>query len=367
MARAKGVTRASIEDLRGKIDKINRQIVTLLSRRAELTRAIGRLKPPDANAIYHPARERQVLDMVSAANPGPLTNEQIRGIFVEIISACRSLEHPIRVAFLGPEFTYSHEAAREQFGSSVDYAPQPTIAAVFSALDSGRADFGVVPIENSTEGSVTLTFDLLIDTPLVIIGEVSIPIRHALLSRDGKPTKIRKIVSHQQSLAQCRGYLTANFPEREIEAVVSNAHAAQLAAKDSRLGAIASRAAGEAYGLRLIAENIQDQAQNTTRFLVLGRTPVSRTGHDKTTIMFAVRDRVGALNEALGLFARNSINITKIESRPMRSRPWEYLFFADIAGHRDDPAVDRALRGLEQTALFLKVLGSYPEGRRAGD
>jgi chorismate mutase/prephenate dehydratase len=366
MARKTRTSGASLDELRARIDKINGQIVSLVSERAAAARAVGRLKPPDPDAVYQPSREQQVLDAVAASNPGPLTNDQIRRIFVEIISACRALEHPIRVAFLGPEFTYSHDAAREHFGSSVEFAPQPTIAGVFTALDSGRADFGVVPIENSTEGSVTLTFDLLIDTTLVIIGEVSIPIRQALFSKDGDPRAIRKIVSHQQSLAQCRGYLAANFPSLEIEAVVSNAHAARRASDEPGLGAIASRAAGDAYGLKLIAENIQDQPQNATRFLVIGRHPVARSGRDKTTIMFAVRDRVGALNEALGLFARNSINITKIESRPMRSQPWEYLFFADLGGHRSDPRVRRALRGLERTALFLKVLGSYPEGRLAG-
>ena len=366
MARKTRAPGATLDELRSRIDKINRELVTLVSERAEVARAVGRLKPPEPGAVYQPARERQVLDAVVAANPGPLGNDQIRRIFVEIISACRALEHPIRVAFLGPEFTYSHEAAREHFGSSVEFSPQPTIAAVFAAPGSGAADFGVVPIENSTEGSVTLTFDLLIDTTLVIIGEVSIPIRQALFSKDGDRGAIRKIVSHQQSLAQCRGYIAANFGGLEIVAVVSNSHATRRAAEEPGLGAIASRAAGEAYGLKLIAENIQDQAQNATRFLVLGSNPVARSGRDKTTIMFAVRDRVGALNEALGLFARNAINVTKIESRPMRSRPWEYLFFADLVGHRDDPRVRRALRGLERSALFLKVLGSYPEGRLAG-
>ncbi len=362
----RGSAPASIEELRAEIDRLNREIVRLVAERAEVARAIGRLKPAAPGAIYQPTRERQVLDQVAALNPGPLTADQMRRIFVEIISACRALEHPIRVAFLGPEHTYSHEAAREHFGSSVEFDPQPTIAAVFNALESERADFGVVPVENSTDGSVTLTLDLLIDTPLVIIGEILIPIRHALMSRDGERGAIRKIVAHQQSLGQCRGWLAANFPDCELEAMVSNAAAARRVAQEPELAAIASRAAGEAYGLKLLAENIQDQPHNTTRFLVMGRAAAGPSGADKTTVLFAVRDKVGALHEVLSLFARARINITKIESRPMRSRPWEYLFFIDLGGHRDQPRVRRALNALAKVALFSKVLGSYPEGRLSG-
>src|SRR5579885_2089679 len=289
----KGPAPASIERLRAEIDRLNRELVRLISERAEVARAIGRLKPPAPGAIYQPARERQVLDQVAALNPGPLSADQMRRIFVEIISACRALEHPIRVAFLGPEHTYSHEAAREHFGSSVEFDPQPTIAAVFNALESERADFSVVPVENSTDGSVTLTLDLLIDTPAVIIGEILIPIRHALMSRDGERAAVRRIVAHQQSLGQCRAWLAANFPDCELEAMVSNAAAARRAAEEPGLAAIASRAAGEAYGLKLIAENIQDQPHNTTRFLVMGRAPAGPSGADKTTVLFAVRDKVG--------------------------------------------------------------------------
>jgi chorismate mutase/prephenate dehydratase len=363
----KNAAPATIEDLRAEIDRINRELVRLVSERAEVARAIGRLKPPAPGAIYQPARERRVLDQVAAFNPGPLSADQLRRIFVEIISACRALEHPIRVAFLGPEHTYSHEAAREHFGSSIEFEPEPSIAAVFNALESGRADFGVVPVENSTDGSVTLTLDLLIDTPAVIIGEILIPIRHALMSRTGECAAIRKIVAHQQSLGQCRGYLAANFPNCELEAMVSNAAAARRAAEEPALAAIASRAAGAAYGLKLIAENIQDQPHNTTRFLVMGKQAAAPSGADKTTVLFAVRDKVGALHEVLSLFARARINITKIESRPMRSRPWEYLFFIDIGGHREEPRVRRALKALAEVALFSKVLGSYPEGRLGGD
>ncbi len=243
--------------------------------------------------------------------------------------------------------------------------PLESFAAVFQAIENGRADFGVVPVENSTEGSVTLTLDLLIDTSLVIVGEVLLPIRHSIMSISGDAGAVRRIVSHQQSLAQCRGYISAHFPSIETEAVASNALAAQRAAADATIAAIASKAAGEAYGLKTIASNVQDVAANTTRFLVMGTRPIEKSGKDKTTLLFAVADRVGTLNQALNLFARNAINISKIESRPLRARPWEYLFFVDVMGHREDPKLARALKSLSSKALFLKVLGSYPEGRSA--
>ena len=336
----------------------------LLNQRAKVAQAIGHLKQAGGAAIYQPARERAVLDRVAALNEGPLASEHVQRIFVEIISACTALEQPQRVAFLGPVHTYSHEAARMRFGASAEFAAQASIAAVFAALDTARADFGVVPVENSSEGSVTLTLDLLIDTPLVIIGEVLLPIRHALMSREGDAMAISVIYSHQQSLGQCRNYLAANFPHCRLEAVASNTAAADRAAGEPGAAAIASEAAAAPYGLRVIARNIQDSAQNTTRFLVIGRNPAGRTGTDKTTALFAVRDEVGALNQALNVFARNRINISKIESRPLRSRPWEYLFFVDVHGHREDAGLKRALAALERKALFLKVLGSYPEGRQ---
>ncbi|HVA82448.1 MAG TPA: prephenate dehydratase [Candidatus Binataceae bacterium] len=362
---APSLEKPSLASLRERIDELDRKLLAILSMRAAIAGQVGQLKNSTGEAVYVPSRERAIVERLIAENSGPLGPEQIRSIFTEVISACRGLEHVPRIAFLGPAHTYSHEAARARFGSSVEFAPQSSIAAVFQALESGRADFGVVPVENSTEGSVGLTLDLLIDTPLKIIGEILLPVRHALLSLSGDPKAISKIVSHQQSLGQCRGYLQANFPDCEIEEVVSNGFAAERAAHEPRVAAIASRGAGAAYGLTTIAENIQDQATNTTRFLVMGARAAERTGTDKTTVLFAVADKVGALYEAISLFARNSINISKIESRPLRSRPWEYIFFVDLSGHREDPKLKRALKALEHKALFSKVLGSYPEGRSA--
>ncbi len=369
----------SLDDLRKQIDQINLQLVDLLSERARLAQAIGHLKQTGGRAIVQPLREREVLDSVAAHNPGPLSADHLRTIFVEIISACTALEQPVRVAYLGPEHTYSHEAARTRFGASAQFEPQPSIAGVFQAVENGRVDLGVVPVENTSEGSVGLTLDLLIDTPCAIIAEILMPIRHAIMSRHGDPARVRRILSHQQSLGQCRNYLAASYPNCELEAVASNAFAARRAVEDDSIAAICSAAAAGAYGLVIIDSNIQDVAQNTTRFLVLGHAETStappperkRTGprsapgvtSEKTSLVFAVPERAGALHAALRLFAREKINLTMIQSRPQRERPWAYTFFVDLQGSREDDRVKRALRALERQALFLKVLGSYPEGR----
>jgi len=357
---------ANLAELRKRIDQINLTLVDLLSKRAQIAQAIGDLKHADGAPIHQPAREREVLERVTSHNPGPLTNAHLERIFGEIISACTALEQTIRIAYLGPEHTYSHEAARGRFGASATFAPEPSIAAVFQAVEAERAHYGVVPVENSTEGSVGLTLDLLIDTPAVITGEVLLPIRHALMSRDGDPARIKRILTHQQSLGQCRNYLAANYPRCDLEAVASNTLAAQRAADDPDAAAICSVAAAPAYGLKIIAENIQDVAHNVTRFLVLGRAPSGRSGRDKTSLLFALPERAGVLHGALSLFAREKINMTMIQSRPQRERPWAYLFFVDLEGYREDAGFKRALKALERRALFLKVLGSYPEGRLAG-
>jgi chorismate mutase / prephenate dehydratase len=374
----------ALADLRKRIDQINLQLVDLLSERAQVAQAIGHLKQADGRPIVQPSREREVLERVAAHNQGPLTAEHLQRIFVEIISACTALEQPVRVAYLGPEHTYSHEAARIRFGASARFESQPSIAAVFQAAENGRSNLGVVPVENTSEGSVGLTLDLLIDTPCKIIAEILLPIRHAIMSREGEPAKIQRIVSHQQSLGQCRNYLAARYPHCELEAVASNAVAAKRAAEDDSIAAICSAAAAAAYGLVVIDSNIQDAAQNTTRFLVLGREqpcderqdgeqkrhpqpkrlkPVPTTSADKTSLVFAVPERAGALHAALSLFAREKINLTMIQSRPQRERPWAYTFFVDLQGAQEDARVKRALRALDRQALFLKVLGSYPEGR----
>jgi chorismate mutase/prephenate dehydratase len=356
---------ANLAELRERIDKINVTLVDLLSERAEIALAVGRLKHADGVPIHQPARERAVLESVTRHNSGPLTNAHLERIFTEIISACMALEQTVRIAYLGPEHTYSHEAARGRFGESAEFASESSIAGVFQAVETGRAEYGVAPVENSTEGSVGLTLDLLIDANAVIVGEILLPIRHALMSREGNPAGVQRIVTHQQSLGQCRNYLATNYPHCDLEAVASNALAAQIAADNPECAAICSAAAAPAYRLKMIAENIQDVAHNVTRFLVLGRQPAGRSGTDKTSLMFALPERAGVLHGALARFAKEKINMTMIQSRPQRQRPWAYLFFVDLEGHREDAHVKRALKALERLTLFLKVLGSYPEGRLA--
>lgn len=351
----------SVERLRSRIDEVNRKLLRLLAERGRLAQAIGEIKRRNGEAVYQPAREEAVLDSVVEQNPGPLSDEQVQRIFVEIISACRALERELRIAYLGPPYTYSHQAALSRFGSSAALVAEASIPDVFRALENGRADFGIVPVENSTEGSVGVTLDLLIDTSLKIVGEVMLPVRHALLSLDGDSKKVRKIISHQQSLAQCRTYLAANFTHCEQETAASNALAAQRAAEDPACAAIASKAAAGAYGLKVIADGVQDSPNNATRFLLIGSQPAARAGREKTSLLFSVADRVGALSQALGAFARNAINLSKIESRPLRGRPWQYLFFVDVAGHQEEPKLKRTLAELAHKVLFLKVLGSYPE------
>jgi chorismate mutase/prephenate dehydratase len=360
----KATSKVTIDDLRGRIDEINRKLVRLLSDRAKAAHQIGLIKQVDGTPVYQPARERQVIERVLSYNEGPLSGEHLRRIFTEIISACASLEHPIRVGYLGPEFSYSHEAAVSRFGSSAELVPEPSFAAIFQALENERSDYGLVPVENSTEGAVNLTLDRLIETTAVIIGEVLLPIRHMLMAREDADNFMR-ILSHQQSLAQCRTYLATNYPHCELEAMASNSLAAKQAAENPAIAAIGPAAAARGYGLKIIAENIQDLAHNTTRFLVLGREAVARSGSDKTSLLFALPERAGALHSALSLFARQHINLTMIQSRPHRESAWEYVFFVDLEGHRSEPKVARALAGLERQALFLKVLGSYPHGRLA--
>jgi chorismate mutase / prephenate dehydratase len=361
----KATSKLTIDDLRGRIDEINRKLVRLLSDRAKAAHQIGLIKQVDGTPVYQPARERQVIERVLSYNEGPLNGEHLRRIFTEIISACASLEQPIRVGYLGPEFSYSHEAAVSRFGSSAELMPEPSFAAIFQALENERSDYGLVPVENSTEGAVNLTLDRLIDTTAVIIGEILLPIRHVLMARE-EADNFTRILSHQQSLAQCRTYLATNYPHCELEAVGSNSLAAKLAAENPAIAAIGPAAAARGYGLKTIAENIQDLAHNTTRFLVLGREAVAPSGSDKTSLLFALPERAGALHSALSLFARQHINLTMIQSRPHRESAWEYVFFVDLEGHRSDPKIARALAALERQALFLKVLGSYPDGRLAG-
>ncbi len=349
---------ARLAEYRRQIDELDRRLVALLNERARLAQAIGRLKADGEDRVYHPEREAQVLRNVLAANRGPLPDRALLAIYSEILSASRALQQPLRVAYLGPVATFTHEAAKRRFGSSAEFIPCRTIADVFLATQRGEADYGVVPVENSTEGAVAHTLDMFLDTDLQICAEILLPISHNLLGR-GRLDQIRRVYSNPQALAQCRRWLQENLPQAELIEVASTARAAQLVT-DEESAAIANAAAAEVYGLPIIAARIEDSATNLTRFLVIGPRRSPPSGHDRSAVIFAVRDRVGALHDALGVFARHGINLTRIESRPSKRRPWEYVFFVDLEGHPEDAHVQAALRELEEQCTMVKVLGAWP-------
>jgi len=350
-----------IATCRARIDKVDRQILALLNRRGRLAQSIGKRKAQRAAPPFVPARERRVLENLLAANTGPLPARAVADIFREIISASRALEGPLRVGYLGPQATFTEAAARAQFGASASYLAVDSIPEVFSAVESERADVGVVPVENSTEGVVAHTLDMFIESPLKICAELELKVQHCLMARRAGWKGIRRIVSHPQSLAQCRRWLAATCPGIPTEAATTNARAAQLAASDPRTAAIASAAAAERYGLRILAKAIQDDPNNVTRFLVLAQHDApTASGRDKTSILITVRDEVGVLHRMLRPFFIHGINLCHIESRPLRGKPWEYVFFLDLRRHRREAVVRRALADVARHCTTLKVLGSYP-------
>jgi chorismate mutase/prephenate dehydratase len=352
----------SVDALRKKIDQVDEKIVRLLNDRASLAQRIGRHKRLTNQEIYVPSREQEVLQRVSELNGGPLPAPAIQSVFREVIAACRTLEAPLKVAFFGAEASYSHLAARQQFGSTATLLPTASIAEVFEEVARGRVSFGVVPIENSTEGVVAFTLDLLVDSELQICAECFLDIHHNLVSRSGRAEDIRKIVSHPQALSQCRGWLSRHFPKIELEEVPSTSHAASMAAQNGSFAAVSSSLAVEVYELKIVAANIEDQAHNITRFLVIGGQEAKPTRRNKTSLVFTVKDQPGILHHMLQPFARGRINLSKIESRPIKNKPWEYMFFLDLKGHKQEPRVKRAIGQLERHSVFFKILGSYPSG-----
>lgn len=352
----------SLESLRAQIDRVDDQLVRLLNQRAALVVQVGHAKSNAAK--YVPEREKRIFQRLARMNGGPLRPQHVRTIFREVISSCRALEQPLRVAYLGPAGTYSQQAAAEQFGSGPNLLPFGSVDAVFDEVERGRAEYGVVPVENSTEGVVAQTLDRFIASPLSIKAEVLLRIDHCLLAKHGDRRKVRRIVSHPQSLAQCRGWLAQHFPGVPMAEVASNAVAAEQAAAHPGTAAIASRRAAERYRLKIVAASIQDLPNNVTRFLVVSHDLRGRpTGDDKTSILFAVPHESGALFKVLEVFARQRISLSTIESRPLKGRAWEYVFFIDLAGHGDEPQMQKALAALKRRALFVKVLGSYPAWR----
>jgi chorismate mutase/prephenate dehydratase len=350
---------AELERLRGRVDEVNLRILEALNERARLAREIGTLKVGQA---YRPEREAQVLRRIKDANQGPLSGETVALLFREIMSACLALERPITVAYLGPRGTFSESATQKHFGHGAVGLPTPSIDEVFRSVESGAADFGVVPVENSTEGAVGRSLDLMPRTPMRVCGEVIVRIHHNLMAKTAPADfgGIRRVFSHGQSLGQCHEWLNANLPHAERVAVASNAEAARRAADEAGSAAVAGEAAAQHYGLTILAANIEDEPNNTTRFLVLGDYAPGRSGRDKTSLVLSAKNRAGAVYEMLTPFATRGVSMTKFESRPSREALWEYLFFVDIEGHRDDPQVVDALAEVSRIAGYIKVLGSYP-------
>lgn len=353
----------SLDQLRQKIDQIDSQMVDLLNQRAIVASEVGRLKAGQDSDFHVPSREREVYERVARMNQGPLPEEAFRGIFREIMSACLALESPMKVAFMGPKATFSHLAAMQQFGISAQLVPQKSIPAVFEEVEKGKALYGVVPVENSTEGVVTHTLDMFVDSSLLITAEIILDIHHDILSRTGRMEDIRKVYSHPQPIAQCRNWLEENLPNVPLVDVASTAVAAQIVSEDYTAAAIASEMAASLYDLKVVRSRIEDQVNNVTRFLVISRKPADPSGNDKTSIMFSVKDEAGILYRMLEPFARRGVNLSKIESRPVKTKAWEYVFFLDMAGHITDKAVGEAVEELRGFCQFLKILGSYPKAR----
>ncbi|WP_045224311.1 prephenate dehydratase [Methyloterricola oryzae] len=352
----------TLAQLRAQIDAIDDRILDLLNQRARCAQQVAETKTRSGedDCFYRPEREAEVLRRVAANNPGPLSREAVVRFFREVMSECLALEKPLAVAFLGPEGTFTQQAAYKHFGHAVQAVPLPAIDEIFRAVESGNCQFGVVPVENSTEGVITHTLDSFVQSPLLIAGEVVLRIHHNLLSRLDDFTLVRKVYSHQQSLAQCRAWLDRYLPGAERIAVSSNAEAAHLASGTPDSAAIAGEVAAGLYDLGILERNIEDDPNNTTRFLVIGRNPVGPTGCDKTSLLVSTRNYPGALYNTLEPFARFQLSMSKIESRPSRRGAWDYVFFIDVEGHRDDHPLAEALKELEKDVSMLKILGSYP-------
>lgn len=362
MSEANKTLSCGLAEMRGEIDLIDAQLLALLNQRAACAQRIGAIKTThgESDVIYRPEREAQVLRRIQDMNRGPLPDESVVRFFREIMSACLALERPLAVAFLGPLGTFSESAATKHFGHAARLLPQDSIDGIFRAVEARHADYAVVPIENSTEGAIGRTMDLLMTTPLRICGEVVLRIHQHLLSRETAMAKITKVYSHAQSLAQCHEWLNRLLPHAQRISVGSNAQAAQLADGEAGAAAIAGEAAAERYGLPQLAGNIEDEPNNTTRFLVLGRQDAGISGRDKTSLIMSAPNRTGSLVELLAPFTEYGVSMTRLESRPARHTLWEYVFYVDIEGHRQDADVAQALAALAQQAAYLQVLGSYP-------
>lgn len=348
--------------VRAEIDRIDEQLLELFNQRARCAQKVGEIKVRhgDAGFIYRPEREANVLRRIQGINAGPLPNENITCLFRELMSACLSLEQPLSIAFLGPLGSFTGSAANKHFGHAASLIPQASIDDVFREVESGHAHYAVVPVENSSEGAVGRSMDLLLSTSLKVCGEVVMPIHQNLMTHEDSLDKVTKVYSHAQSLGQCHEWISRNLPKALCISVGSNSQAAQLAAQEKGAAAIAGQAAAECFNVPILVPNIEDEPNNTTRFLILGRHDAGPSGHDKTSLIMSAPNRTGSLQQLLIPLSEAGISMTRLESRPARHALWEYVFFVDISGHRDEPAIAHALAELARRAIFLKVLGSYP-------
>ncbi|MGK0298040.1 MAG: chorismate mutase/prephenate dehydratase [Gammaproteobacteria bacterium] len=351
-----------LDIIRNRIDDIDKKLIGLINDRATLATEVAEIKKANHGSadFYRPEREAQILRRVIKENKGPLADEELARLFRELMSACLALEQKLKISFLGPEGTFSHSAVLKHFGDSVECCPATGIDQVFQQVQSGACDYGVVPIENSIEGVINQTLDLLIISNLKICGEVELRINQCLMSSSKNRKKIKKIYSHQQSLAQCRAWLDSNMPGIERIPVISNAEAARLAKSDEKIAAIGGIANAELYKLKILDQNVEDESDNSTRFLVISDKDIPPSGDDKTSLLFSMPSKPGALLKMLQCFADNNINMTRIESRPSRRELWEYIFYVDIEGHAKDKLMSKAIKRLNSEASMVKLLGSYP-------
>jgi chorismate mutase/prephenate dehydratase len=350
-----------LKQLRDQIDAIDDELLQLVNKRAGFAQQIGKIKK--SGVVYRPEREAQILTRIQEQNAGPISNAHIKRLFTEIMSVCRAMEKPMSVAFLGPSGTFSEEAAFKRFGNAITTVACDSIDDVFRTVESDAVNYGVVPVENSTEGAVGTSMDLLLQTPLTICGEIQLPVHQFLMAQQTELAQINKIYSHPQSLAQCRHWLKTNLPHIPNSALIntaSNADAARQAASDKQAAAIASKRAAELFQLSICAKNIEDDPRNTTRFLVIGNQTVNASGKDKTSLIMSTNNRSGAIYQLLEPLAQHNVSMSRLESRPSRTGLWHYVFFVDIEGHQDDGNVAAALAELREKATFLKILGSYP-------
>lgn len=349
-----------IKSLRKKIDAVDEGIISLLVERGKLAGKIGEIKKSRAAEYYVPSREKEVLMRLRGKNVKPFTREAVENVFREIFNATRAVESKLSVSYFGPEATFTHQAALKNFGVNARYIPADTIAGVFEEVEKSRAAYGVIPVENTSEGMVNHTLDMFFDSDLKIAAEINLPIEHCLLSKASSIKSVRAVYSHHQALAQTRNWLARNLPRARLVETLSTSHAAKIASHKRAAAAVAGMAAAKIYALNVLARGIEDSKTNYTRFLIIGRSLSSPSGSDKTSVMVSIKDRVGALHDILLAFRKHGINLTKIESRPSKKKAWDYVFFIDFLGHVNDLKVKKALAAVERSARSVKILGSYP-------